>query len=90
MDGGLARGMALQKDLTGGIEIDVVLDNLAKSMTRSGDGGLGRGARPARDIRDRDLQYVQRDHDVHGGSSGRHLTGADSWLMTRPSGTASL
>ncbi len=31
MDGGFARGGALQKDLDGGIEIDVGLDDLAKS-----------------------------------------------------------
>ncbi len=33
------------------------------------------GAGRARDIRDRDVQDAQRDHDVHGGSAGRHLVG---------------
>ncbi len=48
MNGGLVRGEALQKDLAGGIEIDVGLDDLTKRKARGGAGH-------SRDIRDRDI-----------------------------------
>ncbi len=47
------------------------------------DDDLGVGAGHARDIRDRDVQDAQIDHDVHGEFAGRRIQADDAALGNR-------